>query len=108
MTPKERINGIFSSAESQIKFLQWILVFGVALSSTFSGLSYSRIDSINQKYIEIKVEENRLNGRVDKIDEKVNEHSVQLDSLSKRLSIIELSNEQIEKIKLLKKLNNGN
>ena len=108
MTAKQRINSIFSTPESQIKFLQWILLFGVALSSTFSGLSYSRIDSINQKYIEIKVEENKLNGRVDRINEKVNEHSVQLDSLSKRLSIIEWSNEQIEKIKLLKKSNNGN
>lgn len=90
MTPKERIKGVFGSSDSQIKFLQWFIGIGVTLSTCFSAMSYVRIEGINSRYVEVKEQGIKLQYQVNDIEKKVDKHSVQLDSISKRISILEV------------------
>lgn len=108
MTAKERIRGVFFNAESQIRFMQWFIGIGVVLSTTFSGLSYTRIEGMNTKYIEVKEDCIKTMYKTDNLENIVNEHEKQLDSINKRISILELTTDQIIKVKQLKNENNGN
>ena len=89
MTAKEKIKGVFGNQAAQIKFLEWFIGFGVALSTYFSGSSYYRIQSMDSKYIEIKEQGIGLQYQVNDIEKTVDEHSVQIDSICKRISILE-------------------
>lgn len=103
MTPKERINGIFNSQDLQIRFLQWFLGFMVSISALFSGLSYNRIDQINDRYINLKLDNVDTEKKIIFIDERVKNNTIRLDSLCSRLSFIEVS---FEKMKEYKQSNN--